>query len=160
MIIVFLYSASKKEGKTIQEIKRIVIPVDTSDAAKIATEQGLYFAKLLDVDVSIISVNDANQFMVSPLLENKIKKEHETVLEEVKQLAKKKGVNAKTELKVGSPSDEILKFTEEDDLIVMASHKRGGFNKFLLGSVSEEVIRNSNCSVMIIKPRYTNKKKD
>ena len=156
MLIVFIYLA-KKEGKIMQEIKRIVIPVDTSEAARIATEQGVYFAKLLDVDVSIISVNNANQFMVSAPLEDKMKKEHEAVLTEVKQLAEKKGVNAITELMLGSPAEEIVKFTEENDLIVMASHSRGGFNKLLLGSVSEEVIRNANCSVLIIKPRPTDK---
>lgn len=37
------------------------------------------------------------------------------------------------------------------DLIVMGSHGRKGFEKFLLGSVAEAVLASSNCSVEIVK---------
>ena len=140
-----------------EEIKRVVIPVDTSDAAKIATEQGTFFAKLLNVGVSIISVNESKQYMISTILENKLKKEKESTLEEVKQLAEKQGVNVTTKLMLGSPAKEIMKFVKNDDLIVMASHGRKGFNKFLLGSVSEEVLHRAPCPVMIIKPNTEEK---
>jgi nucleotide-binding universal stress UspA family protein len=37
------------------------------------------------------------------------------------------------------------------DLIVMASHGRRGFKKFLLGSVAESVARHARCSVLIVR---------
>ena len=67
------------------EISRVVIPVDNSEASKIAVEQGSHIAKLLGVDVAIISIDDSQQFIASASLENKIKKEHELSLEKLKK---------------------------------------------------------------------------
>lgn len=134
-------------------INRVVIPVDTSDVSKVAAEQGAYFAKLLNVSVSIISVNDSRQYMLSTLLEEKIQKEKEFALEEVKKIAESHGVVTTTMLAAGAPAYEIVKYVQEDDLIIMASQSRKGFNKFLLGSVSEEVLKTAPCAVMIIKEK-------
>ena len=34
----------------------------------------------------------------------------------------------------------------------MASHNKRGFDRFILGSVSEEILRRSKCAVLIVKP--------
>jgi nucleotide-binding universal stress UspA family protein len=39
------------------------------------------------------------------------------------------------------------------DLIVMGTHGRSGFEHFLLGSVTEKVLRNAVCPVMTVPPR-------
>ena len=140
------------EVENMQKIKRIVIPVDESDVSKVAVEQGTYFAKSLNADVSIISVNDTNQYMVSKILEEKVIKEKKSKLEEIKRIAQEKGLTATTTFVLGEPAEEITKFVKEDDLIVMASKGKKGINKFLLGSVSEEVLHRAPCAVMIIKP--------
>ena len=136
-----------------ERIKRVVIPVDTSDVSRIAAEQGAYFAKLLDVDVSVVSVNDTQQFMLSTILEDKIQKEKQVVIDEVCSIAKDHGVGTQTVLLDGNPAQEIVKYINDGDLVVMASQGRKGFNKFLLGSVSEEVLKNAPCAVMIIKEK-------
>ncbi|MCK5112641.1 MAG: universal stress protein [Thermoplasmatales archaeon] len=136
------------------EISRVVIPVDKSEASKIAVEQGSHIAKLLGVDVAIISIDDSQQFIASATLENKLKKEHELSLEEFKKTVESKEVNATTEIIVGlAPAQEIVKYVKDDDLIIMASHSKKGMDKFILGSVSEEVVRRVNCHVMILKPQ-------
>lgn len=134
-------------------IKRVVIPVDTSDVSRIAAEQGAFFAKLLHVDVSILSVNDTQQFMLSTVLEDKIERKKHQVLNEVNAIAKDHGVESKTVMLEGNPAKEIVRFIHDDDLVVMASQGKKGFNKFLLGSVSEEVLKNAPCAVMIIKEK-------
>jgi len=136
------------------EISRVVIPVDKSEASKVAVEQGSHIAKLLGVDVAIISIDDSQQFIASATLENKLKKEHELSLEEFKKTVESKEVNATTEIIVGlAPAQEIVKYVKDDDLIIMASHSKKGMDKFILGSVSEEVVRRVNCHVMILKPQ-------
>ena len=136
------------------EISRVVIPVDKSEASKIAVEQGSHIAKLLGVDVAIISIDDSQQFIASASLENKLKKEHELSLEEFKKTVESKEVNATTEIIVGlAPAQEIVKYVKDDDLIIMASHSKKGIDKFILGSVSEEVVHRVNCHVMILKPQ-------
>lgn len=134
-------------------INRVVIPVDTTDMSKVAAEQGAFFAKLLNVEVSIISVNDAGQYMLSKLLEEKIEKEKLTAIEEVKKITEEQGVITTTKLASGAPATEIVKYVKDDDLIVMASKGRKGFNKFFLGSVSEEVLKTAPCTVMVIKEK-------
>jgi nucleotide-binding universal stress UspA family protein len=134
-------------------INRVVIPVDTTDVSKIAAEQGAFFAKLLNVEISIISVNDSRQYMLSKMLEEKIEQEKLTAIAEVKKITEEQGVPTTTKLAAGAPASEIVKFVKDDDLIVMASKGRKGFNKFFLGSVSEEVLKTAPCTVMVIKEK-------
>ena len=54
---------------------------------------------------------------------------------------------------IGDPSAEIIDYAKEisADLIVLPSHGRRGISRFLLGSVSERVVRLSSCPVLILK---------
>lgn len=134
-------------------INRVVIPVDTTNVSRVAAEQGAFFAKLLKVKVSIISVNDSRQYMLSKLLEEKIEKEKLNAIEEVKKITEEQGVVTSTKLAAGAPVTEIVNFVKDDDLIIMASKGKKGFNKFFLGSVSEEVLKIAPCTVMVIKEK-------
>jgi nucleotide-binding universal stress UspA family protein len=91
--------------------------------------------------------------MLSKLLEEKIEKEKLTAIEEVKKITEEQGVITTTKLTSGAPATEIVKYVKDDDLIVMASKGRKGFNKFFLGSVSEEVLKTAPCTVMVIKEK-------
>lgn len=134
-----------------QDIKRVVIPVDNSEASKNAARRGAFFAKLLGVTAKIISVNDTHQFIASVVLEEKLKKEAESFLERFKKIGEEIGINLETELISGDPAEEIVKFANEDDLIIMADHAKRGIDRFILGSVSEEVVRNAPCCVLVVK---------
>ena len=54
--------------------------------------------------------------------------------------------------RVGDIRDEILLVSKEwtADLIIMGNNGRTGFDHFLSGSVSESLIRKSNCPVLVI----------
>lgn len=135
-----------------KDIKRIIIPVDNTEESKKLVEKAVYLAKLLKVDAKIITVNDTHQFISSVVLEEKLKKEAESFLQEFKKIGEEKGVTISTELISGKPSEEIVKFAKTDDLIIMAHHeKKKGFETFMEGSVSREVVRNAPCSVLVIK---------
>lgn len=58
-----------------------------------------------------------------------------------------------TEIVFGRPKELILHSAEKwpADLIVMGSHGRRDFSRFLLGSVSSAVLSHSPCSVVIVK---------
>ncbi|MFZ9736652.1 MAG: universal stress protein [Prochlorotrichaceae cyanobacterium] len=55
------------------------------------------------------------------------------------------------EVVVGNPSIKIVDYAKERsiDLIVIASHGRTGLARFLLGSVTERVVRAAPCSVLV-----------
>ena len=42
---------------------------------------------------------------------------------------------------------------ERADMIVVGSHGRGAVGRLFLGSVSEHVVRNAPCPVLVVRPR-------
>jgi nucleotide-binding universal stress UspA family protein len=137
-----------------ENIKRIIIPVDDTEDSKNAVKKGAFLAKLLGVDAKIITVNDTHQFISSVILEEKLKKEATAFLDSFKKIAEEFGVKIETELIIGKPAEEIIKFVNENDLIIMAHHDRTkGIDKIMEKSVSREVVSNSPCSVLVIKTK-------
>ena len=63
------------------------------------------------------------------------------------------GYKTETELKKGGIRESIVDSASDwhADLIVVASHNRGGVHRFLLGSVAESVARHAPCSVEIVR---------
>jgi nucleotide-binding universal stress UspA family protein len=53
----------------------------------------------------------------------------------------------------GAPAREVTEIARTDgyDLIVMGSHGRRGFNRLLMGSVAEKVLRLASCPVLCVK---------
>lgn len=51
------------------------------------------------------------------------------------------------------PAEDIIEFAEHDrsDLIVISSHARKGFDRWLLGSTTERVVRLAPCPVVVLR---------
>jgi nucleotide-binding universal stress UspA family protein len=64
------------------------------------------------------------------------------------------GTQVETSVRQGSTLENITHFVEENgiDLIVMSTHGRGGLQRFLVGSVTDRVIRSSHVPVLAIPP--------
>ena len=58
--------------------------------------------------------------------------------------------NIANEVVEGNPAEEILKMAGGMNLVVMGSVDRTGLSKFLLGSPTEKVVRNSKAPVMVV----------
>ena len=137
-----------------ENIRHIIIPVDDTEDSKNAVKEGAFFAKLLGVDVKIITVNDTHQFMSSVILEEKLKQETSAFLDGFKKIAEEFGVNTETELIIGNPAEEIVKYVNENDLIIMAYHEKNkGIDKIMEKSVSRDVVSNAPCDVLVIKSK-------
>jgi nucleotide-binding universal stress UspA family protein len=63
------------------------------------------------------------------------------------------GVNATTAVVQGDPKSIILDDAKTwgADLIVLGCHGRRGLDRFLVGSVSDAVLRHAHCSVEIVR---------
>ncbi len=92
------------------------------------------------------------------LKEKKVKKEFETI----KEMCEEEGVSdIRTFIKEGKQDEEIVETAEEEgvDLIVMGSGKlhdrsaKGRFQKFMYGSVTESVLHEAPCSVLVARPK-------
>lgn len=59
-------------------------------------------------------------------------------------------VAAEKKIVEGNPAEEILKMAGGVDVVVMGSIGRTGLGKYLLGSVTDKVVRNSKVPVMVV----------
>lgn len=136
------------------DIKRIVIPVDNTIDSEDAVRKGVFLAKMLNIEARIITVNDTHQFISSVVIDEKLKKEATAFLEKFKKIAEEFGVKIETQLITGKPAEEIVKFAKEDDLIIMAHHdKTKGIDKFMEKNVAREVVKNAPCSILVVKSK-------
>ena len=64
------------------------------------------------------------------------------------------GVNVTFLVWTGDPGESIVSAAEAEnvDLVVVGTHGRGTIGRLLLGSVSEHVVRNAPCPVLVIRP--------
>ena len=67
---------------------------------------------------------------------------------------KENGIHVQTSVRQGFTLDNITNFAVENgiDLIVMSTHGRSGLQRFLIGSVTDRVIRFSHVPVLAIPP--------
>ena len=133
-------------------IKRIVIPVDNTEDSEQVVKKGLALAKLMDIKADIITINDTHQFISSVVLEDKLKEEATEFLKKFKKMAEESGVKIETQLIIGTPSEEIVKYAKKDDLIVITPHdKAKGIDKYMEKNITDRVVKNAPCSVLVLK---------
>ena len=62
-------------------------------------------------------------------------------------------VSLQSQVLIGDPSDEIIKFAnnEKVDLIVIGTTGLSGFSKFVFGSVARNVSEKAKCPVMLVR---------
>ncbi len=97
-----------------------------------------------------------NVFVVSPKPgeeQEKAIKAGMAVLEDIKKKAADKGVNATGLLEAGSPYETILAAAErvKADVIVVGTSGKTVIDRVLIGSVSEYIVRNAGCTVIVVK---------
>lgn len=139
--------------------RNIVIATDGSENTQNAISHGIEIAKLTGANVFALHVVNT-----SPIISDNwtigreniyeiLRSEGEKALSEVKKLGEDSGVEIKGILLEGHPSNEITDFAEKNkmDLIVMGTLGKTGFDKFLLGSVAEKVVRGSKVPVMVVR---------
>lgn len=73
----------------------------------------------------------------------------------VEKAVKAAGLEVETIILKGNPVEELTDFAKKEgiDLIVLGSHGKSGIERFLLGSISEKMVRNSKVSVLLVRGR-------
>lgn len=143
-------------------LQRIMVATDGSDTSKSAARFAIDLAKLSGAKMTAIFVADIarlNQitgYFLLPGIREGMRRgmieAGEDALRQVQALAEDLGVNCDRMIVEGSPSDELLRVSLEEnvDLLVMGSVGKGGLNRFLLGSVAEKVVEHTRVPVLIV----------
>ncbi len=140
-------------------IKRIVVAVDTSDYSEMVLARAFTIAIAFSAEVHVISVVGLPKLIVSEAdigirdvrLSEKEFHEHQKRL--IDGYLENRNLHIESHVLHGDPSNKILSYANEigADMIVMGSKAYGKIQRILLGGVSEDVVRNAKCSVMIAK---------
>ncbi len=142
-------------------IAPIIVPLDGSllGESALALAEGL--AKTFGNPLLLVRSVDRPR-VASPSLGNPVivAKVEEWAIEETRSYLQRKqlevanrGVRVTTEISVGSPAwfiDECVQ-AHHAGLVVMASHGRSGMGRFLLGSVAQTVLRESEAPVLLVR---------
>jgi nucleotide-binding universal stress UspA family protein len=132
-------------------IQHILVAVDRSIKAKKALEFALEEFPNADIStvyvISAYSVEDVGEEIL-----NVEQQDAEEILRDVADIAAEYDRAIDTEIRNGRPADEIIEYATESgsDLIVMGSHGRTGLSRILMGSVTENVARQSPLPVTIV----------
>jgi nucleotide-binding universal stress UspA family protein len=81
------------------------------------------------------------------------KTEGEELVAKAAAMAAEEDVDVGTAVEVGRPAGAILEYVDEHDVdhVVMGSHGRTGVSRIILGSVTEEVMRQSPVPVTVVR---------
>jgi nucleotide-binding universal stress UspA family protein len=145
---------------------KILLAIEGSKFSEAATQAVIARIRPEDAEVVALTVVDLINYFTSeeaakayiPNIEEiriaRLKQASEWV-ERAAHLLRTAGFKATASVSEGDPKSRIIKTAEEwrADLIVLGSHGRKGFDRALLGSVSEAVARHAPCSVAIVRIR-------
>ncbi|RYE88222.1 MAG: universal stress protein [Myxococcales bacterium] len=78
----------------------------------------------------------------------------QSYLERMIDLARQHGVAVESHQPLGNPTGSVVDLAREKgaDLLVVGTHDPGGLERLLLGSVSETLVREAPCSVLVVRP--------
>lgn len=153
-------------GKHNGEVKfeRIVVPLDTSALAETALSDATDLAKKLNLPITVahaylapLSAYYSAGDQYNPhykSLATQLKGEARKYLESKVEELKRNGVEKVSSVFLeGSPAEEIIALTrrEPNSLLAICAHGRSGVQRWLLGSVTEKVVRHTEDPLLIIR---------
>ena len=156
--------------------KKILVPLDGSEHSSSALEIAAQIAKKFQAQLTLLHVYSfvapvmmAESFtqttsglpIIRPSLtsadlaemEKEARQVGERILIEAKEKLASEGIIVDSSLTEGNPVQEITRIAKEGtfDLIVMGIRGIGKLKELLVGSVSDGVIKQSSCPVLIVK---------
>lgn len=140
---------------------KILVPIDFSDRSKKALEVADRFADLMDGKVTpfyshlpISELDEPYALGMSSKMYQNFEELEETLSSRVDDAAREyidQDRLEKPEVVLGNAAQGIIDASKNFDYVIMSSHGRTGFSRFLLGSVAEKVMRLAHTPVMIVE---------
>ncbi|AKB50460.1 Universal stress protein [Methanosarcina barkeri str. Wiesmoor] len=141
--------------------RKIMVATDGSESVRKAVETAVEIAKISGAKLYAVYVIASGGLSIiypkdmgweKAILEY-FKAEGKEATNYVENSGKTENVEVESVILQGSPANELVDFAEQSDidLIVMGTLGKTGIERFLLGSVAENVVRNSKKPVLVVR---------
>jgi nucleotide-binding universal stress UspA family protein len=143
--------------------RKIMVATDGSELVKKAVDTAIEISKLGEKKLYAVHVISQGDYYYSmPLsidvewikaMQEHLRIEGEKAIIDVEDAGKAANVEIEPVILEGNPANEIVDFAEKNDidLIVMGTHGKSGIQRFLIGSVAENVVRYSKKPVLVVR---------
>jgi nucleotide-binding universal stress UspA family protein len=141
--------------------RKIMIATDGSEHVRRAVATAIEIAKLSEAKLYAVYVMANDEFSMPYPKNVELEKsfvdyfrtEGKEATAYVETSGRDENVEIKSVILEGSPAQEIVNFAEGNDidLIVMGTHGKNAVERFLLGSVAENVVRHSRKAVLVVR---------
>ncbi|PNW63869.1 UNVERIFIED_CONTAM: universal stress protein UspA [Euhalothece sp. KZN 001] len=135
----------------------ILVPTDGSTASTTAVEHAIDLASHYDATLHVLYVVDVTGYSAlevgADVVANALEEEGEDAVGDVIGSAEAMEIDTESMIQHGTPHRAIIDYAtaEAVDLVVMGTHGRTGVGRFLLGSVTERVVRTSPVPVLTVR---------
>ena len=142
--------------------KKILVPLDGSELARMALDQAEKLAKTFDAEIILFQVVPfmpiyGSPELVTPLIvDEKQKEAAERYLTNLREELERKGLKAAAMVRTGQQvAVEIIDFAKEAgaDLIIMCTHGRSGISRWVMGSVALKVLTRAETPILLIRSK-------
>jgi len=141
--------------------EKLLLATDLSEASSAATEEAFELAQRLGATLLVVSVIDPGSLLLPGgrfrVRVDQVRENREVAAQALVERGREAGVTVSFLVWTGDPGDMIISAAEAEhaDMIIVGSHGRGAVGRLFLGSVSEHVVRNAPCPVLVVRPKDT-----
>jgi nucleotide-binding universal stress UspA family protein len=130
--------------------QRILVPLKLADGDRTILDHAAALARLTGGSLTLCYVAHTHSRDATATLHDRAQSE----LDERARELRAQGLHVDVLLERGEPADGILQAARalDADLIVMASHGHSQVRHFLLGSVTDAVVRSDTFPVLLVRP--------
>lgn len=146
------------------EIREILCPTDFSEPSRHALEHAVIIASWYDARITGLHVFPVSLFPQPPLLAAGVVEAAAPIVPNYDaqaealhawlEPARRAGIRTDAVVDLGNTASKVLEHAHarQTNLIVMGTHGVGGFERLMLGSVTEKVLRKATCPVITVPP--------
>lgn len=140
-----------------KETMKFIVAVDGSEQSDRALEHAVEIAKGTEADITVVHAvtpeiySQNGEILIEDMSDAETRADE--VLENAREYARELEYEVDTELLYGDPTDEIIKYADEEgfDSIFVGHRGLSQRHEDLVGSVAQEIVRRASIPVTVVR---------
>ena len=162
--VLLIRATARIDRKKAAQLKRLLVPLDGSELAEEALQCGIDLAKKMNLELILLRVylTPGVAYATSSYapewksLDQERRQRANEYLEDKNKRLRNQGLEqVSVRLAEGSAAEKIIEAAREipESLIAMSTHGESGVGRWVLGSVTERVMRHSDTAVVVVRAK-------